>query len=667
MFKVQLKSDTGKRYVLDQLQPTMLYTTFSRLVAEKTGLSEAQLHLSVGFPPTLISPNGPNATLADVGVRRGETVLVKDAIKVAETPASVTEGKGWDYPPTINSGHMARREMPRDNSCLFHAIAYVCQGKKQPSSSTASEMRQLVYNIVESQPDEYNTTFLGSPNHVYRQTIVDPSSWGGAIELAIFSQLFQVEVVCFDFHHLRQDMYGVDRDLKKRVFLVYTGDHYDAITWRPTEGGEVVEFSVKDHPALNKARALVLSLHQAAAAKGECKLTEWRHGAPQNKPLGVRTAQNNSTDKSMEWTCQACTMSNVATADNCNTCQTKRTTNSALSSPAFGTASSPVMSSSSSTPLSTAAATAAMSAADSDSDAAVAAALAAQEQERSAGLWHCSVCTYGNAASEDRCIMCSEPHTATVQAAQRQEQERTMDPQERAPRPHVEDQLIGGPDMMMPPFGMLFASANEMGLTVSPEQARQAWADHNASRMSAGTDENGFVMVEQGTTSPSGVAGAVGTRETIPAASSAPQALPTEEWSCKYCTVVNPAMTRICNTCHKSHPDFPAPSIQPSRGASQDSTGSRAQAAAQQSGPGWFGSVRSSTGAAGGAAASPNQWFCPQCVTGNPNGLISCRSCRAPNPYIFGVGARGGAGGLGGAGGGGGGGDAGGSDQCIAQ
>ena len=125
-----------------------------------------------------------------------------------EQKHEVKQGKGWAWPSTVTkNGFMVRRPMPSDNSCLFHTVAYICQDKKQGADS-AFQLRELVATVVANDPQTYNTTFLASPNHIYQQTIMNPNSWGGAIELAIFSRLFETEIVAFDFHYLREDVFG---------------------------------------------------------------------------------------------------------------------------------------------------------------------------------------------------------------------------------------------------------------------------------------------------------------------------------------------------------------------------------------------------------------------------------------------------------------------------
>ena len=51
--------------------------------------------------------------------------------------------------------------------------------------------RQVIVDTVAGDPDEYSEAFLGKPNAVYCAWILDPKSWGGAIELSILARYVQ--------------------------------------------------------------------------------------------------------------------------------------------------------------------------------------------------------------------------------------------------------------------------------------------------------------------------------------------------------------------------------------------------------------------------------------------------------------------------------------------
>lgn len=54
----------------------------------------------------------------------------------------------------------------------------------------------------------YSTVILGKPPSEYSHWIMKKESWGGAIELAIFSELFKIEIISVDVSTGRLDRFG---------------------------------------------------------------------------------------------------------------------------------------------------------------------------------------------------------------------------------------------------------------------------------------------------------------------------------------------------------------------------------------------------------------------------------------------------------------------------
>lgn len=55
---------------------------------------------------------------------------------------------------------------------------------------------------------EYDEAILGKPREEYIAWLMESNTWGGAIELAIFSEYFQTEIVSIDITSLRMDRFG---------------------------------------------------------------------------------------------------------------------------------------------------------------------------------------------------------------------------------------------------------------------------------------------------------------------------------------------------------------------------------------------------------------------------------------------------------------------------
>ena len=116
------------------------------------------------------------------------------------------------------------RVMPDDNSCLFTAFGGVFQ-KENPSVC----LRQEVAGAILSSPDIYNEVVLEMSPERYSTTILDPDRWGGAIELGILSDLYDIEICSVDVKSGRVDRYGEEKS--RRCILCYSGIHYDRMAF----------------------------------------------------------------------------------------------------------------------------------------------------------------------------------------------------------------------------------------------------------------------------------------------------------------------------------------------------------------------------------------------------------------------------------------------------
>lgn len=85
--------------------------------------------------------------------------------------------------------------MPDDNSCLFRALATaVLPG----DDLTMPELRSLVASTIQSEPETYTKVVLEKSPDDYCRWIQSPDSWGGAIEMGILAQYFDIEICSID-------------------------------------------------------------------------------------------------------------------------------------------------------------------------------------------------------------------------------------------------------------------------------------------------------------------------------------------------------------------------------------------------------------------------------------------------------------------------------------
>ncbi|GAB5362684.1 hypothetical protein AAMO2058_000818900 [Amorphochlora amoebiformis] len=271
-----------KRIVLKDIDLSINLTAFQEFISPKvdipTHFQVLEVMDSQGLRPKfrVLDMSMAGMSLEAHGIKSGHSLQIKD-LRREQGATTIRQGKGWEYPKSIDKhGRMEKEDIPRDNSCLFHAIASVTD-QKGKGEKRAYDMRLLAANTIRQDPRTFNSTFLGMPNANYVNVVMDPNQWGGGIELAIFSQHFGIEIIAFDIHSLREDMFGQGDGYKKRCFLLYTGEHYDILRWMDSKGNPQRLFSVKDTQAWEKARVIVQSMHEQAAKSGKCKLQkEWR-------------------------------------------------------------------------------------------------------------------------------------------------------------------------------------------------------------------------------------------------------------------------------------------------------------------------------------------------------------------------------------------------------
>eukprot|EP00442_Polarella_glacialis_P037458 CAMPEP_0115111412 /NCGR_PEP_ID=MMETSP0227-20121206/40013_1 /TAXON_ID=89957 /ORGANISM="Polarella glacialis, Strain CCMP 1383" /LENGTH=375 /DNA_ID=CAMNT_0002510751 /DNA_START=95 /DNA_END=1222 /DNA_ORIENTATION=+ len=124
--------------------------------------------------------------------------------------------------------------MPDDNSCLFHGVAHLLDPSKPPGS-----LRQIVAQEVRANPVQWDEATLGKPPSEYINFISDPIRWGGQVELAIFASAYRSEIAVVEVQSGRCDVYGEGCGYGRRVYLLYSGIHFDAVTFGPSARSEV--------------------------------------------------------------------------------------------------------------------------------------------------------------------------------------------------------------------------------------------------------------------------------------------------------------------------------------------------------------------------------------------------------------------------------------------
>jgi len=235
----------------------MKVSDLQQVILSVTEVPPSLQSLKAGYPPnslTLI----PQLPLSSLGLKKGDQLIVTQAsgagITHAPPPPVVSptsapgvnppnvssnvpinqpgkQALGDEYVPT-DGGVLIHRVVPDDNSCLFSSVGVVFE----QDMGAAARLRQLAADVIRSDPENYSEVVLGRPREEYIKTILNPKSWGGAIELAIFASHYRTEISSIDVETGRIDRFGEGSNYANRAILLYSGIHYDATSFAPTAG-----------------------------------------------------------------------------------------------------------------------------------------------------------------------------------------------------------------------------------------------------------------------------------------------------------------------------------------------------------------------------------------------------------------------------------------------
>lgn len=159
---------------------------------------------------------------------------------------------------------MVLRVMPDDNSCMFRAVG---SAVLSDSLDSMTELRSLVAQAIQRDPEYYNEAILQRSPDEYCKWISYSDSWGGGIELSILSQEFDIEIASINVQDLRVDRFNEGKP--RRCILVYSGIHYDTIAFVPQgvstmdSDNDVKLFDAADDIMLEAARQLCGELKKA--------------------------------------------------------------------------------------------------------------------------------------------------------------------------------------------------------------------------------------------------------------------------------------------------------------------------------------------------------------------------------------------------------------------
>ena len=71
---------------------------------------------------------------------------------------------------------MVIRRVPADNSCLFHAVGYLLEGRR---ANYCDSHRKIVQDAIMRGGGKYTSSVLGCSPDAYIANLLDRNSWGG--------------------------------------------------------------------------------------------------------------------------------------------------------------------------------------------------------------------------------------------------------------------------------------------------------------------------------------------------------------------------------------------------------------------------------------------------------------------------------------------------------
>ncbi|EOD51781.1 putative ubiquitin thioesterase otu1 protein [Neofusicoccum parvum UCRNP2] len=272
---------------ISQFDPiTALSDTGLKLNGEQLVVAPRDVGAQLSHPMADSTP-GPAAALpGSAQARENQASELQQPLSLTRNAKDVESD-----PPEVAvpeaGGTLVLRVMPDDNSCMFRAFGSAVMGD---SLDIMHELRSIVAAGIQANPELYNEAVLQKSPDDYCRWIQRDESWGGAIELAILSQHFDIEICSINVQDVRVDRFNEGRS--KRCILVYSGIHYDTIALNPSSPPhkkadmppdfDIKQFDALDDIVLDRARELcqiLQSRHYFTDTAGfsiKCNVCGWK-------------------------------------------------------------------------------------------------------------------------------------------------------------------------------------------------------------------------------------------------------------------------------------------------------------------------------------------------------------------------------------------------------
>jgi hypothetical protein len=175
-----------------------------------------------------------------------------------QTMYSVSRACGPPPLPVDTESRFKQRNVPADNSCLFHCIKriYRCQ-------ENTMKLRQQCVDHVLRHKEELSVIAGEDFVSDYEEEMLNEDTWGSAFEINVQCILRRVRITLFDLISKSEQTFGNTVDgpepLTAAFLLRVDGNHYDYLSWVGNEEDERTVFSIYDETARRRARRFAVS------------------------------------------------------------------------------------------------------------------------------------------------------------------------------------------------------------------------------------------------------------------------------------------------------------------------------------------------------------------------------------------------------------------------
>ncbi|KAG5899169.1 hypothetical protein JTB14_029003 [Gonioctena quinquepunctata] len=220
-FALKVKTKTGQQ-VVNTLTNESTVIELKQTLSGLSNIPVNRLLILSGFPPKILDLTQDHMKLGICGVKSGDTLILEEKQIPVEDKSTLETDRDSDK--SLKEQDVDPADCPE---------------------------------TIKVENHQYDEAILGKPIDEYCAWIQDDKSWGGAIELAILSNHYGIEVAVVDTINAIINKFGEDQNYPHRVFLMFDGIHYDPLYLEPLDGGKIrTIFQTDDDKILREAQQL---------------------------------------------------------------------------------------------------------------------------------------------------------------------------------------------------------------------------------------------------------------------------------------------------------------------------------------------------------------------------------------------------------------------------